>query len=263
MKKYLSVFGLAARSSFWKALAVIVLSVVLAGLLLFLLPEGKTESYTDGNGQTQTVVKVYSPSKMVETSLAAIPLAVGFGALCAVLCRTGWGKNAMSGYTMQRLRVKKNTACMLWAAYNFMMMALFWTASALVMLGVMNLRVNQFFGGGESDALALILACYRTPLLHHLLPVGDWIAWLGNIFGILGCAVGCVDVARKKWKGQMGGIALAIALAATLGGCALRLSSGGTQIMMIIGEIGLIGIVAYNWRGGDENERDVWEPEHS
>ena len=38
MKRYLSVFGLAARSSFWQGLALMIVSVALAGALLYLTP---------------------------------------------------------------------------------------------------------------------------------------------------------------------------------------------------------------------------------
>ena len=40
MSRYISVLGLAARSCFLKGLAIMVVSVLLSGLLLYLLPEG-------------------------------------------------------------------------------------------------------------------------------------------------------------------------------------------------------------------------------
>ena len=57
MSRYISVLGLAARSCFLKGLAIMVVSVLLSGLLLYLLPEGvERESYMDENGVVQWTV---------------------------------------------------------------------------------------------------------------------------------------------------------------------------------------------------------------
>ena len=50
MKRYLSVFGLAARSSFWQGLALMIVSVALAGALLYLTPGSGPVHYVDEYG---------------------------------------------------------------------------------------------------------------------------------------------------------------------------------------------------------------------
>ena len=47
MKRYLSVFGLAARGSFWQGLALMIVSVALAGALLYLTPGSGPVHYVD------------------------------------------------------------------------------------------------------------------------------------------------------------------------------------------------------------------------
>ena len=255
MRKYLSVFGLAARGSLWKGLAVTVLAAALAGLLLFLLPQQEMNPYYAGPGEkSEEVLSSYIFMEAAQDSCASIPLMVGFAALCAVLAGTGWGKGAKTGYTVARLRVKKNTACLLWTAYDFMALLLYWAVSAGVLLFAMVLRMKNVSPGGELDPLTLILTCYSTPLLHHLLPVGNVYAWGGNILGILACAVGCADVAEKKWRGQMGGIPLAIAVALTVCGFFVRLQNSGAQALYMAAQAALIGIVLYGWWGGDKRE---------
>ena len=54
MKRYLSVFGLAARSSFWQGLALMIVSVALAGALLYLTPGSVSVHYVDEYGADQT-----------------------------------------------------------------------------------------------------------------------------------------------------------------------------------------------------------------
>ena len=89
MSRYISVLGLAARSCFLKGLAIMVVSVLLSGLLLYLLPEGvERESYMDENGVVQWIYEAYDLSEIPEVSRAAAPLAVGFGLLCTCLLYT-------------------------------------------------------------------------------------------------------------------------------------------------------------------------------
>ena len=65
-------------------------------------------------------------------------------------------------------------------------------------------------------------------MLHHLVPGMDALAWAGNVLGALACALGCADVAQKKWKGGTGGIALAFAAAVVLDAVVERVSARGT-----------------------------------
>ena len=138
MSRYISVLGLAARSCFLKGLAIMVVSVLLSGLLLYLLPEGvERESYMDENGVVQWIYEAYDLSEMPEVSRAAAPLAVGFGLLCTVMARTGGGKGAKTAYTVGRLRVKPGTVRLLWTGYYFMMLVLYWAMAAAMLYGEM------------------------------------------------------------------------------------------------------------------------------
>lgn len=89
MRKYLSVFGLAARSSLWKALAVTGLTAMSAGLLLYFLPRQEPQPYTDQWGEIEVIADSYTFSEAVKYSYASIALAVGFVILCAVLAGVG------------------------------------------------------------------------------------------------------------------------------------------------------------------------------
>ena len=261
MKRYLSVIGLAAQSSFWKGLALIVLSAALAGLLLYIAPESVPVHYVDENGEEQTYEDTISPSELPSTGKVAAPLAMGFGGLCSILARTGGGKGAKTGYTMQRLRVKKRTACLLWTAYDFMMLVLFWAVAALTVLAVMSLRVKNYTGS-EAGPQTLIFAFYESSLLHHLLPMGDVLSWVGNVTMALACAVACVNVAYAEWKGKMAGVPLGMA-AMTMISFRVSVAHSSYMFFYIVGEVIFTGIILYSWLGGEEDGEKEPEAGHS
>ena len=89
MKRYLSVFGLAARSSFWQGLALMIVSVALAGALLYLTPGSVPVHYVDEYGADQTYEDDLALSELPKASKMAAPLAMGLGGLCSVLAKSG------------------------------------------------------------------------------------------------------------------------------------------------------------------------------
>ena len=97
MKRYLSVFGLAARSSFWQGLALMIVSVALAGALLYLTPGSVPVHYVDEYGADQTYEDDQALSELPKASKMAAPLALGLGGLCSVLAKSGGGKGAKTG----------------------------------------------------------------------------------------------------------------------------------------------------------------------
>lgn len=259
MKRYLSVFGLAARSSFWKGLAVMVAAAAVAGLLLYCTRGGDTITYIDGNGMEQSYEDEYSLSELPEKSWMAAPLLLGLGGSCYVLAMCGGGKGAKPGYTMGRLQVRERTACLLWVLYDFMMLLLYWALAALTAFLVMSLRVRNLSDRSYIGPLSLIFSFYDSGLLHNLLPVGDVLAWIGNAVALLTCAVGCVDVAEKQWRGKLGGISLGIAVVLTAAGFSMNLRNTGTHLIFLVLQVFVLAITLSGWKGGygDEDALDL------
>ena len=206
MSRYISVLGLAARSCFLKGLAIMVVSVLLSGLLLYLLPEGvERESYMDENGVVQWIYEAYDLSEIPEVSRAAAPLAVGFGLLCTVMARTGGGKGAKTAYTVGRLRVKPGTVRRLWTGYYFMMLVLYWAMAAAMLYGVMRYRVGLAAESMDIGPQSLVLAFYGSNLLHHILPISDFFRMdrgrcgpFGLRRGVHGCSSEGMDGAGRR-----------------------------------------------------------------
>lgn len=256
MKRFASVFGLAARSSFWKCMAVVIAAAALVGVMLYMAPEHETVHYRDNEGKEQSYEAENSLWDLPGVSAAYVPMIIGFGGVCGLLAQTGWGKGAATGYTMRRLRVRKNTACLTWTVYNFMMIVIFWAMTALAAFLVIGLRAGNYSTPDSIGPQSVMLAFYSSAMLHHLVPGMDGLAWAGNVLGALACALGCADVAQKKWKGGTGGIALAFAVGLTMGEFYIQLSGNGNHILFIIGEALVIGLVCYSWWGGGENEEE-------
>lgn len=84
MKRYLSVFGLAARSSFWQGLALMIVSVALAGALLYLTPGSGPVHYVDEYGADQTYEDDLALSELPKASKMAAAAGRGLGGI--VLC---------------------------------------------------------------------------------------------------------------------------------------------------------------------------------
>lgn len=254
MKRYLSVFGLAARSSFWQGLALMIVSVALAGALLYLMPGSVPVHYVDEYGADQAYEDNLALSELPKASKMAAPLALGLGGLCSILARSGDGKGARTRYTMRRLQVREGTACLLWVVYDFMMLLLFWALAALVVFGVMTLRMKNMPEPNAIGPQSLILAYYGSAFLHNLLPAGDALAWVCHAVAMAACAVGCVDVAVKGWQEKLGGIAMAIAVILTAAGYCVDLQHSSYYILLIVAQAIVIGLTIYSWKGGDEDE---------
>ena len=103
----------------------------------------------------------------------------------------------------------------------------------------------------------MVLAFYGSNLLHHILPISDFFAWIGGIVGLLACAVGCMDVAQKEWTGQVGGPLMGIAVALTLGSFWVPMEGSRILVGIVIGEMVVIWAALISWSGGDTCEEAV------
>ena len=167
------------------------------------------------------------------------------------------GKGAKTAYTVGRLRVKPGTVRRLWTGYYFMMLVLYWAMAAAMLYGVMRYRVGLAAESMDIGPQSMVLAFYGSNLLHHMLPISDFFAWIGGIVGLLACAVGCMDVAQKEWTGQVGGPLMGIAVALTLGSFWVPMESSRILVGIVIGEMVVIWAALISWSGGDMCEEAV------
>lgn len=201
MNRYLSTVGLYAGWNLYKILAIILITALAAGALVYCYPIGTVvldENYVSAEtGQTTQLVASYPKLEgAVSGSYAPVVCAAGFAAIAAVMSLTGCGYNTRAGYTVQRLRVKEETAVLLWVGYHAVLLVIFWALLAAVLYGVMRLRLQidvpmddfMYTYGPQS----MMLLCYTDTFLHHLLPLQDVAVWGVSVAGVLATAFSSV-----------------------------------------------------------------------
>ena len=83
-----------------------IVSVALAGVLLYLTPGSVPVHYVDEYGADQTYEDDLAPVGAAQGQQDGCAAGPGLGGLCSVLAKSGGGKGAKTGYTMRRLQVR-------------------------------------------------------------------------------------------------------------------------------------------------------------
>lgn len=250
MKRYGSVFALAARASFTKIVAVTLLAAILCAVLLWFAPAQVTYDTYDENGHmiATTTSDTVSADMMVRKSFCVIPAALGFAAVVILLARIGTGKGVRPGYTVMRLRVKPWAVTALWSLYNCIMVLFYRAMIVLATYGVICYRIR------DVGKQALLLASYGNSFLHNLLPLRDVTAWLLLVFLALLVGVGCAMNAAQYWQeNSKTGTAAYVGISFT--GICMNIPMGSiAAYIFIFASIAIIGIQIYQAFGGDEDE---------
>lgn len=112
---------------------------------------------------------------------------VAFATLNAALLAVGRDRQVRSGYTLRRLGVTAGRGFFLRAAYNALCCFILWGVQLAAALGLCLLwkRANPTLWENQT----VLLAFYRVPFLHGLLPLGDWYIYPRNVLwlAVMGC----------------------------------------------------------------------------
>lgn len=258
MNRYLSTIGLYARSNLYKILLITLVTVLLAGVLVYYYPVGQeANAYyvdPDGNRMPYTYTEPYLDG-VIGISRAPVVCAVGFTAIVAVMCLTGCGYGVKTDYTVRRLRVREKTACMLWAGYHAALLLFFWAVLALTLYGVMLLHCQQVkVPDGyvlESGPQTIMLLCYTDTFLHHLVPLQDVAMWGLSVSSVLAVAFTTVLFSYRQRHGSFGPLVL-LALGGTIGSFFCSLGENTNFLLMLL----LLGVAGASFCiliGGDDN----------
>ena len=252
MKRYTSLFALAARASFVKVVAVTLLTAILCGVLLWFAPAYDGENVYDETGRFIETVSngTLHPEQMVKKSFCSLAALLGFAGVTYFLARTGTGKGGQPGYTAYRLRIKPRAITLLWTLYDFIMLLFYRAMMALTIYGVIGLRIR------EVGPQALLLCSYGIPFLHNLLPLRDIAAW-AMLFSltVLG-AVGCACTSAHQWRG-LTNVTLPYISAVILTGISMSIPAGnGASVLMAAAALLVSGALLHTAFKEDENETD-------
>lgn len=198
MNRYLSVFGLSARSTLYKLIGVIVImAVVQAGMFLYAL-----------NNADGSMLLEY----LIDDSKIAFAFGLGFIAYYAVLC--GISKNTSNAtMTMHRLSIQERTANWIAVIYNIMALTILLAAELAVCLALSKVYLNSDISGNYQHVL--FTAFYRSDLLHALLPLEDYITLAADILLVIELSVIGAYSQQQIRRGRhefISGVAIVIAV---------------------------------------------------
>ena len=197
MNRYLSVFGLAARSTLVKLIMIIAaMGAVQAGMFIYALNQA------EGSVLLENFIK---DSKIIYV------LGIGFLAYYATLC--GVSKNTSNAMmTMHRLMIPERTANWITVIYNIMALVIFLAVELGICLALAKVYLNSDISGQYQHVL--FTAFYRSDLLHPLLPMEDYVTLANDILLIISLAVTAAFAQQQHRRGKhdaLSGAAMVIA----------------------------------------------------
>ena len=197
MKKTLSVWMLLVRSTFLKLLALLAALAAAQGVLLV---QGRSALARQQDALPEGFEHA-PPNLETVFDASHIPLACALALILLVLHLSlpGWQRGAKPAYTLARLRIDRRQLYFCHVLHSAVCLTLFWAVNALTLLGLLAWAGPRWFGDACGPQ-ALMLAVYRTPLLHSLLPLADWALLLRNLAAVtlLAVTLGRTVLARSK-----------------------------------------------------------------
>ena len=242
MKRHLSVFMLAARSSVYKVL-----------LLICAMAAGEWALFSLALGR-MTPDAPLGLEQVVAQSRISWVWTAALLALCAILSLTGCGlSGSRVSYTISRLSVGEKVLTVWWAAYNFLCLLALWAAQALTALALC-LHYTALIDPAYLSGQTIFLAFYRQSFLHSILPLADTtrLACVIVLFVCLGICAACFSFrVRRGYKG------VAVVLLSIFGAATFSRNLGGDSgdALVITVTLAVTASAVYGlWREADQDE---------
>ncbi len=207
MMKYLSVFALYVRMTFWKLLAVL-LAMCAGQWVYFRMRLADAIAYYNRplsadeiNYAGQSLRFFERLEDLLSAPILAIIAGVALVLVVVILCLAGCGFGAKVGYTVGRLRITERETFLLQGVYNTLVFVLFWAVELLLFIVLCTMYVNA----APADAVSgqsIVLACYRSDVLHGLLPLSDILTWVTNAVSLLTLAAAAALFPFGKRRGK-------------------------------------------------------------
>ncbi len=177
-------------------------------------------------------------------------------ALVGTLCLYGGFGKGSPAYLVHRLRLCPALVGLGWAAGTALSLLMLWGAQVLVLGGCYLLFTTQ------ASALTwgshtFLIETYRDGFLHAVLPMGDAVLWVRNLFAIAALSLASGSTTLQFWRGKQ----------SSLGICALLLAVFFFESIGTYSAYDILLIVAFGWvvliasaqlKGAG---REIWEEE--
>ena len=189
MKRYLSVFEMIARSSFYKVLLILA-SMVVAEAVCFYL----TMAHTAG----------LSIEEYIEQSKFCLFFEIAYILITIVIVLPGMNLGSTQSYTLERLRIKGKRIFWLQSLYNFFAYILLWGIQLVVILVSIIVYQKHLPEGASVTNQTMFLAFYRSDFMHSILPLEDAPGWW--VLGLIGVttAFSAAEFTKLQRDGKFG-----------------------------------------------------------
>lgn len=249
MKKYLSVFGLFAKSSILKILLVII-AMTAAQCFIF------TSEF--GENLVAYNIKLSFPhiETLIERSRIDWICGLVFVIISVLLCLPGTSFSSKTGYTLDRLSVSPRAVFFCQAVYNLFVYFILWVAQVAVCFGLC-----LYYAQNAPEELvgnqSIFLAFYRNSFLHALLPLSDIAVWIRNGFLIIALAIATAEYPFKQRHKKLGFSAIAMVLFTIVFFKTDIVNSFNTILIVVVSIINVIEM-CYNFFSEDNSyEREA------
>ena len=187
MKKYLSVFALAARATLGKIILLIVTLMAAEAGMFYL--------------QLRTTQHLGILEEMIDSSRVYLLFIVCYiGVFIILEAFAGKQKGSNPAYMVNRLSVSQGQFAIVCSVYNICCLTLLFASQAATDLVLVHIYTE--LNTADPYGPAAFLAFYRNDFFHGLLPLGDLYSIITNAILLirLGTAIAC-----SSWKTRQGG----------------------------------------------------------
>ena len=205
MKKYLSVFGLYARSSVYRVLGVLaVMGLAEAGLFLRKLQTALADyNNPQGIDEFGRGPELLHFEEILDGCHIPLCFMLAFILITVFLCLPGTEFQSKTGYTLRRLSVSERRVLFIQWAYNMAVYVIILAVQALICF-CLGLVYIQEAPAELVNNQTVFLAFYRSEFLHALLPLAEAGMWLRNAFLVIGLGFAAAEFSynqRRKGYG--------------------------------------------------------------
>lgn len=244
MKKYLSVFGLIARSSIYQIIATLVCMTVAEAILFYSKLDSALRFYSMGFSMDRI-------EDIIDRSMINLLFPLCLIIITLSLCITGSEySNTKISYTIRRLSISEREFFFCQATYNAFMYTLLWAVQAAVVFGL----CSWYAATAPAEAVGnqtVFLAFYRNELLHSLMPISEISVWIRNIFLVVGLGFAAAEFPYKQRRRKNALTVVALALYAIV---FFKLEIGNlfNSVIMILTSVCVIAETLYTVFSKDE-----------
>ena len=188
MKKYVSIFQMFVRTSFYKIMLIMIAMAGVSGVSFYLNFQKNQE---------------YSLEQLIDASEFSWIWKIAYVLITLALVLPGCNRGSEQDYTYKRLRIKASRVYFLQRIYYIGAYVLLWMTELAVLLIVSAYYANVAQGVTNQT---VFLTFYGNAFMHSILPLEDIISWIILAYLLIGTGCAAEAFCRKQRTGKFGAL---------------------------------------------------------